>query len=41
MFEKTITTMWIDNDSFNMYLISIDDNGIFYLTERLPEHHGN
>lgn len=37
MFDKTIIDTWIDYDSFNKYIISIDDNNILYITERLPE----
>jgi len=37
MFDKVIVDMWFDPDTFNQFLISIDDNGILYLTERLPK----
>jgi hypothetical protein len=35
MFNKTIIAEWIDPDNFNQYLISFDDNGVLFLTERL------
>ena len=34
MFEKTITMVWIDMDTFIKYLISIDDNGTLFLSEQ-------
>ena len=37
MFEKTIAMVWIDMDTFIKYLISVDDNGTLYLTEKLQE----
>ena len=37
MFEKTITMVWIDMDTFTKYLISVDDNGTLFLSERKPE----
>jgi len=37
MFDKIIITLWTDNTTFNMYLISIDDSGTLFLTERKPE----
>jgi hypothetical protein len=35
MFDKTILNMW-EKDGFT-YLISVDDNGTLFLTERKPE----
>jgi len=35
MFDKTILDMW-EKDGFT-YLISIDDNGVLFLTERKTE----
>ena len=37
MFDKTILDMWFDDDSFHMFLISVDDKGTLFLTEREPE----
>jgi len=37
MFDKTIVDIWFDPDTFNKFLISIDDNGTLFLTEKLPE----
>lgn len=37
MFEKTIVDIWFDEDSFHQFLISVNDKGILYLTEKLPE----
>ena len=34
MFEKTIITIWEDKESKHQFLISIDDNGTLFLTER-------
>jgi len=37
MFDKTIIMQWIDLSSFHMFLISVNDDGTLFLTERLPE----
>jgi len=37
MFEKTIIDIWFDEDSFHQFLISVNDEGTLFLTERKPE----
>ena len=37
MFDKTIVDIWFDEDSFHQFLISVDDSGTLFLTERTPE----
>lgn len=37
MFEKTIIDIWFDEDSFNQFQISINDEGTLFLKEILPE----
>lgn len=37
MFDKTILDIWFDDESFNMFLISVDEKGTLFLTEREPE----
>jgi hypothetical protein len=37
MFEKTIVDIWFDPDTFNQFLISVDDEGTLFLTEKKPE----
>jgi hypothetical protein len=37
MFEKTIVDVWFDPDTFNQFLISVNDEGTLFLTERKPE----
>jgi hypothetical protein len=35
--DKTIIDLWIDLESFNKYIICIDDNNILYIREQKPE----
>jgi hypothetical protein len=37
MFEKTIVDIWFDPDTFNQFLISVNDEGTLFLTEKFPE----
>jgi hypothetical protein len=37
MLEKTIISMWIDDDNFYLYLISKDEKENIFLTEQIPE----
>lgn len=37
MFEKTIVDIWFDPDTFNQFLISVNDEGTLFLTENFPE----
>jgi hypothetical protein len=37
MFDKTIVDVWFDEDSFHQFLISVNDEGTLFLTEKLPE----
>jgi hypothetical protein len=37
MFDKTIVDIWFDEDSFHQFLISVNDEGTLFLTERKPE----
>jgi len=37
MFDKTIIDIWFDKDSFHQFLISVNDEGTLFLTEKLPE----
>jgi len=37
MFDKTIIDVWFDEDSFHQFLISVNDEGTLFLTEKLPE----
>ena len=34
MFDKTIIDIWVDEKSSHEFLISVDDNGTLFLTER-------
>jgi hypothetical protein len=35
MFDKTIVDMWEDKDNHNTYLLSFDDYGTLFITERI------
>ena len=37
MFDKTIVDIWFDEDSFHQFLISVNDEGTLFLTERKSE----